>query len=108
MINPLSEPEPTYLILLALYQGPLHGYGIIKAIENVSRGIYVIAPGTFYDVIKNIQKKGWIKTIEIEPGSRRKITCRITDDEKEVLLVEYNKYINLINMSKIILNEIEK
>ncbi|GIP65103.1 PadR family transcriptional regulator [Virgibacillus pantothenticus] len=106
MINPLSEP--TYLIMLALYQGPLHGYGIIKAIENVSRGIYVIAPGTLYGVIKNIQKKGWIQTIEIESGSRRRITYRITDDGKEALLAEYNKYINLIHMSKIILHESEE
>lgn len=40
---PLSEP--TYLILLALLKEPMHGYGIIKTVYDISEQEYEIAPG---------------------------------------------------------------
>lgn len=102
-INPLSES--TYLILLALYENPLHGYGIIKKIEKTSEGAYVIAPGTLYGVLKNIQKQGLIETIEVEKDQRKKKTYRITDKGKGVLTSEYNRYLAMINLSEKILKE---
>lgn len=51
---PLSEP--TYLILLALIKEPLHGYGIIKTVFDISEEQYDIAPGTLYGVLKNLEK----------------------------------------------------
>ena len=105
-INPLSES--TYLILLALYQEPLHGYGIIKEIENESEGNYIIAPGTLYGVLKSLQKQGLIKTIAVEKEHRKKKTYCITDQGKDVLYTEYERYIRMINLSqKIIQGGIE-
>lgn len=106
-INPLSES--TYLILLALYQGPLHGYGIIKEIENTSEGKYIIAPGTLYGVLKNLEKQNLIETIAVEREKRKKKTYCITDLGKKVLHSEYERYIRMINYSKtIIQGEMDK
>ncbi|KAB7672099.1 PadR family transcriptional regulator [Bacillus sp. B1-b2] len=100
-VNPLSES--TYLILLALYREPLHGYGIIKEIENTSEGKYIIAPGTLYGVLKNLEKQGLIETIAFEKEKRKKKTYCITDQGKDVLHTEYTRYIRMINYSKIII-----
>ena len=106
IINPLSES--TYLILLALHQGPLHGYGVIKAIEKASEGNYIIAPGTLYGVVKNIQKQGLIETIEVQTEQRKKKTYRITDRGKEVLRSEYSRYLKMIELTKKIVTEREE
>lgn len=100
-VNPLSES--TYLILLALYQGPLHGYGIIKEIENTSEGTYIIAPGTLYGVLKNLEKQELIETVAFEKEKRKKKTYCITVQGKGVLHSEYERYIRMINYSKIII-----
>jgi DNA-binding PadR family transcriptional regulator len=100
-VNPLSES--TYLILLALYQGSLHGYGIIKEIERTSEGKYMIAPGTLYGVLKKLESQGLIETVAIEKEKRNKKTYCITNQGKDVLHSEYERYNRMINLSKIII-----
>ncbi|MDX8045303.1 PadR family transcriptional regulator [Gracilibacillus sp. S3-1-1] len=97
-MNPLSES--TYLVLLALYQQPLHGYGIIKEIEQVSEGAIILAPGTLYGVLKNLQKQGLIETIAIEKEQRKKKTYAITEQGKEALHIEYVRYIRMTKLSE--------
>ena len=69
-MKPLSKS--TYLVLLSLYHKTLHGYGIIKEIEDISDGDHTIAPGTLYGVLKNLEKQGLIETIKEEKDSRKK------------------------------------
>lgn len=104
-MNPLSES--TYLVLLSLYDKSLHGYGIIKGIENISEGKYVIAPGTLYGVLKNLEKQGLIETVKEEKESRKKKTYRITVDGKKVVNAELERYEKLIRFTQKILNEKE-
>ncbi|WP_223068698.1 PadR family transcriptional regulator [Paenibacillus caui] len=105
-MNPMSES--TYLVLLALYHEPLHGYGIIKGIEKVSGGTFIIAPGTLYGVLNNLQKQKLIETVQQEKDSRKKKTYCITEQGKEALHVEFNRFRNMINFTKQILGEREQ
>lgn len=104
-MNPLSET--TYLVLLALYHGPLHGYGIIKGIENVSEGAIIIAPGTIYGVIKSLQKQGLIETVKEEKESRKKKIYCITETGKEALYAEFNRYKRMIGITEKVIVERE-
>lgn len=88
-MNPLSES--TYLVLLALYHEPLHGYGIIKSIEEISEGQFIIAPGTLYGVVNNLQKQKLIEVIKEESDSRKKKIYRITDQGKEITKLELKR-----------------
>jgi PadR family transcriptional regulator PadR len=38
--------EPTYFVLASLLDGPLHGYGIIKRVADLSDGRVRLATGT--------------------------------------------------------------
>ena len=42
MTSPLQEP--TFLILTALAGGPLHGYGVIQEVSQLSAGRVVLRP----------------------------------------------------------------
>lgn len=102
-MNPLSES--TYLVLLSLYHQTLHGYGIIKGIEEVSDGAYTIAPGTLYGVLKNLEKQGLIETVKAEKDSRKKKTYKITIKGKEVLDAEFERYQKIMYLTKKIRDE---
>ncbi|GGN97658.1 PadR family transcriptional regulator [Saccharibacillus kuerlensis] len=92
--------ESTYLVLLALRQEVSHGYGIIKRIEEVSEGTFLLAPGTLYGVLNNLQKQKLIETVDRERGSRNKTTYRITGEGEQVLSEEFERIKRLIRFTE--------
>jgi transcriptional regulator len=48
------------LILQTLSLAPLHGYGITKRIEQVSRGVFVVNPGSLLTALRRLQRSGWL------------------------------------------------
>ncbi len=49
------------LILKAISLGPLHGYGMLLRIQQISGGRLEIPQGSFYIALYRIEHKGWIK-----------------------------------------------
>ena len=91
--------EPTYLILLGLREEPLHGYGIIKLIFDVSDQNYDIPPGTLYGVLKNLEKSHYIQVVGSQLDNRKKKIYAITDLGKKVLDMEQRRYENLLKIT---------
>src|SRR4051794_14953717 len=60
----VSEPgplrEPTFLVLAALGPGPMHGYGIIKAVEEMSEGRVRLRAGTLYGALERLESQGYV------------------------------------------------
>src|SRR5215207_6093019 len=56
--KPLSRP--VIHILLALADGPRHGYAIKQAVEERTRGVLRLGPGTLYEAIQRLQDTGLI------------------------------------------------
>ncbi|MEV7086652.1 helix-turn-helix transcriptional regulator [Streptomyces sp. NPDC093085] len=83
--NP-SLTEPQYFILAALMDGPLHGYGIIKAAERATEGRLRIAVGTLYGALERMERAGWVVADreEIVDGRARRY-YRLTEDGTEAL-----------------------
>lgn len=48
------------LVLRTLSYGPLHGYGIAKAIQTGSNGQLEIEFGSLYPSLKRLELKGWL------------------------------------------------
>ena len=57
--SPLSEQS--FYILLALIDEPLHGYGIIKRVKELSQGMIVLAAGTLYGAIEKLKNQQMIE-----------------------------------------------
>jgi DNA-binding PadR family transcriptional regulator len=50
--------EPTFLILAAVAPVPLHGYGIIRAVEQLSAGRVRLRAGTLYAALDRLERDG--------------------------------------------------
>ena len=55
-----SISEPSYFILAALLDGPLHGYGIIKKTAKLSDGRVRLAAGTLYGALDRLAEQGLV------------------------------------------------
>ena len=67
----IALTEAVYYILLSLFS-PLHGYGIMQKVEQMSEGRVVLAAGTLYGAINTLLEKGWIVSVGGESNSRKK------------------------------------
>ena len=78
--------ETVLYVLLALHQ-PMHGYGIMQFVRELSKGRVRVGPGTLYGALQTLLEKGWIRALHSVADSRRKeyeITAagrRIVGDE---------------------------
>ncbi|HEX2039358.1 MAG TPA: PadR family transcriptional regulator [Acidimicrobiales bacterium] len=60
--------EPTFLILVALASGPLHGYGIIKEVAALSDGRVRLRAGTLYGALERLEAEAHISFEGEEAG----------------------------------------
>jgi transcriptional regulator len=63
MTRQVDLPQGTLemLILKAVSLGPLHGYGILLRIQQISGQRLEILQGSFYTAIYRLERRGWIK-----------------------------------------------
>jgi len=48
------------LILKTLSLEPLHGFGIARRIEQVSRGVFKVNPGSLLTAFQRLERMGWL------------------------------------------------
>ncbi len=48
------------LILKSLTVRPMHGYGVARHIEGLSRGVFQVGEGSLYPALQRMSGKGWI------------------------------------------------
>lgn len=71
MIENIVLTEAVYYILLLLVE-PLHGYGIMQNVAQLSNGRVNLAAGTLYGAINTMLEKGWISALPGERNTRKK------------------------------------
>ena len=86
--------EAVYYILLSLMK-PMHGYGIMQNVEQLSNGRVKLAAGTLYVAINTLLEKGWIVSLPSEKDSRKK-EYQITEQGKQTLEIELIRLRELI------------
>ena len=105
MPNP-ALTEGVYYILLSLLE-PLHGYGIIQNVEQLSGGRVRLAAGTLYGAINTLLEKGWITALTGEADSRKKEYV-ITETGREMLQKELQRLSELLENGKRLLGGSEQ
>ncbi|MDQ0207785.1 DNA-binding PadR family transcriptional regulator [Alkalicoccobacillus murimartini] len=63
-----------------------------------------LAPGTLYGVLKKLEKQSYIVTLK-EEAMRNKKTYAITENGIKILELEYLRYKNLIEFSKMVIKD---
>jgi len=68
---PLSSA--VFHILLALADGPLHGYGIMQAVELSASSEPPMGPGTIYGSLQRMEEAGLVKELATRTDDRRRV-----------------------------------
>lgn len=73
----MKKPPPltpaVFHILLALAEGPLHGYGIMQAVERSAADEPPMGPGTIYGSLQRMEDAGLVKEIPARADERRRL-----------------------------------
>ena len=69
--------------------GPLHGYGVARRIEQLSRDVLQLNEGTVYTALLRLQQQGWITSAwGASENNRRAKFYSITRNGRKQLVLE--------------------
>ncbi|GAB6109416.1 PadR family transcriptional regulator [Fusibacter bizertensis] len=88
--------EAVYYILLSLL-APMHGYGIMQNVKQLSRERVNLGAGTLYGAINTLVEKNWIEQVFGETDTRK----------KEYVITELGKLVlkeELVRLEELLLN----
>jgi len=81
------------LVLRTLVAGPLHGYGIAKAIHSNSDETLNIEFGSLYPALKRLELRGWISSKwETSEQNRRAKYYRLTAVGRKELMQQHSEW----------------
>jgi PadR family transcriptional regulator, regulatory protein PadR len=60
------------LILKALALLPLHGLGVARRIEQVTRGTFRVKPGSLFPALHRMEEEGWLSSYWSESENNRR------------------------------------
>jgi PadR family transcriptional regulator, regulatory protein PadR len=60
------------LILKALALGELHGLGVARRIEQITRGTFLVKPGSLFPALHRMEEAGWLSSSWGESENRRR------------------------------------
>jgi|LGVF01.2.fsa_nt_gb DNA-binding PadR family transcriptional regulator len=84
--------ETAYYILLVLNE-PLHGYGIIQKVEQITAGRIRLGPGTIYGTLSKLAKDDVIEIVSVT--QRRKVYVQ-SETGKQLIQREISRIKHLI------------
>lgn len=90
--------EAVYYILLSLYT-PLHGYGIMQKVSEMSNHRVNLGSGTLYGAINTLIKKNYIIQSDTQVSSRKKEYI-ITNAGKEAVSSELERLKELVTIGE--------
>jgi DNA-binding PadR family transcriptional regulator len=85
-------------VLLALLDGPRHGYGIMQDVDQQSAGELRLGPGTLYTAIKRLVAAGLIAECNADADRRR--CYRLTAKGKAVGIDEARRLSDLVRVAR--------
>lgn len=95
--------EPMYYVLLSLLQ-PIHGYGIMKNVDKITKGRVKVGAGTLYSLLSRFEKEEIVKKLSSEEGKKIYI---LTDKGLEILEEEHLRLKQLVEDGNLLLREIK-
>ena len=60
------------LVLKALALGPLHGLGVSGRIEQITKGAFVVKPGSLFPALHRMEEAGWLEPSWGESENKRR------------------------------------
>jgi PadR family transcriptional regulator, regulatory protein PadR len=87
------------LILKAVSLGPLHGYGVMLRIQQISEGKLEVQQGSLYPALYRLEHQGWLSSEWGESENKRKAKYyRLTATGRRQLQSETAKWNRVASM----------
>ena len=81
------------LILNSLVAGEMHGLGISRRIEQITRGTFVVKPGSLFPALHRMEEEGWISSFWGDSeNNRRAKYYRLTKPGRKQLDAETKRW----------------
>lgn len=96
-VQELISDFSRFYILILLYEGPAHGYGIIsKFRERVGKRV---SPSLVYPFLKQLEQRGLVTHITIPIGKKERKIFDLSDEGKEVCSRLFKRFSNLVSIA---------
>jgi DNA-binding PadR family transcriptional regulator len=99
-LDPL--PSAAFQILLALSTEDLHGYAIMRQVEEQSGGRVRLGPGTLYSSIQSLLEEKLIEELDLHedsPSERRRY-YRLTSAGRKVARAEADRLADMLRVAR--------
>jgi len=100
------DPLPTaaFHILLSLAECDLHGYGIMRQVEEQTNGRIRLGPGTLYSSIQALVEEGLIEEVnrapDSTPNAERRRYYRLTSSGRKLARFEAARLADLLRVAR--------
>lgn len=99
--TPLLQGTLDLLILKALSLQPLHGLGVSRRIEQITRGAYRVGPGSLFPALHRLEQRGWLAASEGESeNNRRAKFYRLTAAGRRQLAAETEEWTRVVGVMR--------
>lgn len=101
-LDPL--PSAAFQILLSLTDGALHGYGIMRQVEEQTNGRMRLGPGTLYSSLQALEADGLIEEVDhgggAEGANERRRYYRVTSAGRKLARSEAERLADLLRVAR--------
>jgi DNA-binding PadR family transcriptional regulator len=101
-LDPL--PSAAFQILLALSADDLHGYAIMRQVEEQTGGRVRLGPGTLYSSIQTLLEEKFIEEVDVRedaaPANERRRYYRLTSTGRKVARSEAERLADLLRVAR--------
>ena len=98
-------PSAAFQILLSLSDDALHGYGIMRQVEEQTNGRMRLGPGTLYSSIQALVEEGLIEEADrssdsTSGGIERRRYYRLTSSGRKLARLEAERLADLLRVAR--------
>lgn len=99
-LDPL--PAAAFQILLALADGDLHGYAIMRLVEQQTEGRVRLGPGTLYSSIQALLEEGLIEEIDSgrDAAKDRRRLYRLSSSGRKIARTEAERLAGILRIAR--------
>jgi DNA-binding PadR family transcriptional regulator len=97
---PPALPINVFHILLALSEGELHGYAIVREVEHSTDGRLLINLATLYRLLRQLVADGWIVEMSSDPADVRRRTYKLTPRGRRIAQAEAERLLSVIRIAR--------
>ena len=81
------------LILKTLTLGDMHGLGIARRIEQITKGTFLVKPGSLFPALHRMEEAGWLTSSWGESANNRRAKYyRLTKSGRQQLKTETDEW----------------